>query len=106
MFTEHNLKSGFELLIWQIPAPFMRQLTNQINYLKDLVAVILTGFTSPKVPGGYRLGSYSNITSKENVLLKKQLINRSMDDVHFAGLVFAFWFHGEYCNRPKIIDER
>ena len=70
--TEQNLESGYELLIRQTSALFMRQLANltayQMNYLKALDAGIHTGFQSSDVLDEYRLGSKSNITRIENVL--------------------------------------
>ena len=99
--TEQNLESGYELLIRQTSALFMRQLANltayQMNYLKALDAGIHTGFQSSDVLDEYRLGSKSNITRIENVLLGKELIDKRPDGVYFADPVFAFWFHREYC---------
>ena len=99
--TEQNLESGYELLIRQTSALFMRQLANltayQMNYLKALDAGIHTGFQSSDILEEYRLGSKSNITRIENVLLGKELIDKRPDGVYFADPVFAFWFHREYC---------
>jgi hypothetical protein len=99
--TEQNLESGYELLIRQTSALFMRQLANltayQMNYLKALDAGIHTGFQSSGILDEYRLGSKSNITRIENVLLGKELIDKKPDGVYFADPVFAFWFHREYC---------
>ena len=99
--TEKNLESGYELLIRQTSALFMRQLANltvyQMNYLKALDAGIHTGFQSSDILEEYRLGSKSNITRIENVLLGKELIDKRPDGVFFADPVFAYWFHREYC---------
>ena len=99
--TEQNLESGYELLIRQTSALFMRQLANltvyQMNYLKALDAGIHTGFQSSDILEEYRLGSKSNIARIENVLLSKELIDKRLDGVYFADPVFAFWFHREYC---------
>ena len=99
--TEQNLESGYELLIRQTSALFMRQLANltayQMNYLKALDAGVHTGFQSSEILDEYRLGSKSNITRIENVLLGKELIDKRTDGVYFADPVFAFWFHREYC---------
>lgn len=99
--TEQNLESGYELLIRQTSALFMRQLDNltayQMNYLKALDAGVHTGFQSSEILDEYRLGSKSNITRIENVLLGKELIDKRTDGVYFADPVFAFWFHREYC---------
>ena len=99
--TEQNLESGYELLIRQTSALFMRQLANltvyQMNYLKALDAGIHTGFQSSDILEEYRLGSKSNIARIENVLLGKELIDKRPDGVYFADPVFAFWFHREYC---------
>ena len=99
--TEQNLESGYELLIRQTSALFMRQLANltvyQMNYLKALDAGIHTGFQSSDILEEYRLGSKSNITRIENVLLGKELIDKRPDGVYFADPVFAYWFHREYC---------
>ena len=60
--TEQNLESGYELLIRQTSALFMRQLANltvyQMNYLKALDAGIHTGFQSSDILEEYRLGSF------------------------------------------------
>ena len=99
--TEQNLESGYELLIRQTSALFMRQLANltvyQMNYLKALDAGIHSGFQSSNILAEYRLGSKSNITRIENVLLGKELIDKRPDGVYFADPVFAYWFHREYC---------
>ena len=99
--TEQNLESGYELLIRQTSALFVRQLANltayQMNYLKALDAGIHTGFSSSSTLEKYRLGSKSNIARIENVLLEKELIDKRADGVYFADPVFAFWFHREYC---------
>ena len=99
--TEQNLESGYELLIRQTSALFVRQLANltayQMNYLKALDAGIHTGFSSLSTLEKYRLGSKSNIARIENVLLEKELIDKRADGVYFADPVFAFWFHREYC---------
>lgn len=99
--TEQNLESGYELLIRQTSALFMRQLANltayQMNYLKALDAGVHTGFQSSEILDEYRLGSKSNITRIESVLLGKELIDKRTDGVYFADPVFAFWFHREYC---------
>jgi hypothetical protein len=99
--TEQNLDSGYELLIRQTSALFMRQLANltayQMNYLKAMDAGIHTGFSSSRILEEYRLGSKSNITRIENVLLGRELIEKTPNGVFFADPVFAFWFHREYC---------
>ena len=69
----------------------------QMNYLKALDAGIHTGFQSSDILEEYRLGSKSNITRIESVLLGKELIDKRPDGVYFADPVFAFWFHREYC---------
>lgn len=98
--TEQNLESGFELLIHQTSALFVRQLANltvyQMNYLKAVDAGVHCGFSSSGILEGYRLGSKSNISRIENVLLGKELIDKREDGVFFADPVFAFWFHREY----------
>lgn len=98
---EQNLESGYELLIRQTSALFMRQLANltvyQMNYLKAMDAGIHAGFQSSEILEEYRLGSKSNITRIENVLLGKELIDKRPDGAYFADPVFAFWFHREYC---------
>ena len=68
-----------------------------MNYLKALDAGIDTGFQSADILEDYRLGSKSNITRIENVLLSRELIDKRPDGVYFAEPVFAFWFHREYC---------
>jgi len=99
--TEQNLESGYELLIRQTSALFVRQLANltvyQMNYLKALDAGLHTGFASSNILEEYRLGSKSNIARIENVLISKELIEKKEDGVYFADPVFAFWFHREYC---------
>ena len=99
--SERHLESGFELLIRQTSALFVRQLadltTYQMNYLKAVDAGIHHGFSSAEVLDAYRLGSKSNIARVEHVLLEKELIDKREDGVYFAGPVFAFWFHREYC---------
>ena len=99
--TAENLESGYELLLRQTSALFMRQLANltayQMNYLKALDAGIHSGFSSSNILGKYRLGSKSNIARIESVLLNKELIDKKPDGVYFADPVFAFWFHREYC---------
>ena len=98
--SEQNLESGYELLIRQTSALFVRQLANltvyQMNYLKAVDAGIHQGFSSSDVLEGYRLGSKSNVSRIESVLLGKELIDKREDGVYFADPVFAYWFHREY----------
>lgn len=98
--SEQNLESGYELLIRQTSALFFRQLANltvyQMNYLKAVDAGIHQGFSSSEVLEDYRLGSKSNISRIESVLLGKELIDKREDGVYFADPVFAHWFHREY----------
>ncbi|MGM9790987.1 MAG: ATP-binding protein [Candidatus Cryptobacteroides sp.] len=99
--TEETLESGYELLLRQTSALFMRQLENltvyQMNYLKALDAGVHTGFQSSNILEEYRMGSKSNITRIENILLNKELIDKRLDGIYFADPVFAYWFHREYC---------
>lgn len=99
--TEHHLESGYELLIRQTSALFMRQLADltayQMNYLKALDAGVHNGFSSSNILTHYRLGSKSNISRIENVLLSKELIDKRPEGIYFSDPVFAFWFHREYC---------
>ena len=99
--TEETLESGYELLLRQTSALFMRQLENltvyQMNYLKALDAGVHTGFQSSNILEEYRLGSKSNITRIENILLNKELIDKRVDGMYLADPVFAYWFHKEYC---------
>ena len=98
---EADVESGYELLIRQSSALFVRQLANltayQMNYLKAVDSGIHSGFSSTEILEAYRLGSKSNITRIENVLLEKELIDRRTEGIYFADPVFAFWFHREYC---------
>ena len=99
--TEETLESGYELLLRQTSALFMRQLENltvyQMNYLKALDAGVHTGFQSSNILEEYRLGSKSNITRIENTLLNKELIDKRVDGMYLADPVFAYWFHKECC---------
>ena len=99
--TEQNVETGYELLIRQTSALFKRQLENltafQMNYLKAIDAGIHDGFSSAKVLEDYRLGSKSNVSRIEKVLLGKELIEKKEDGVFFADPVFAYWFHRDYC---------
>jgi len=99
--TEQNVETGYELLIRQTSALFKRQLANltafQMNYLKAIDAGIHDGFSSAKVLEDYRLGSKSNVSRIEKVLLGKELIEKKEDGVFFADPVFAYWFHRDYC---------
>ncbi len=99
--TEQNVETGYELLIRQTSALFKRQLANltafQMNYLKAIAAGIHDGFSSAKVLEDYRLGSKSNVSRIEKVLLGKELIEKKEDGVFFADPVFAYWFHRDYC---------
>ncbi len=99
--TEQNVENGFEMLIRQTSSLFVRQIANltafQMNYLKAVDAGVHGGFGSAKVLEEFRLGSKSNISRIESVLLSKELIEKRQDGVYFADPVFAFWFHREYC---------
>ena len=91
--TEQNLESGYELLIRQTSALFIRQLDKltvyQMNYLKALDAGNHTGFQSSDILEKYRMGSKSNISRIENVLLGKELIDKRPDGVYFADPVLV-----------------
>lgn len=99
--TKRDVENGFEMLIRQTSSLFMRQIANltayQMNYLKAIEAGVHTGFGSAAILEEYRLGSKSNVSRIETVLLEKELIEKRQDGVHFADPVFAFWFQREYC---------
>lgn len=101
--TEKDVASGYEILIRQSSALFVRQLAHltayQMNYLKAVDAGIHKGFSSAETLEEYRLGSKSNISRIENVLQERELIDRRTDGIYFADPVFAYWFHREYCLR-------
>ena len=99
--TKQNVETGYELLIRQTSSLFKRQLAGltsfQMNYLKAIDAGIHGGFSSAKVLEEHRLGSKSNVSRIEKVLLGKELIEKTGDGVYFADPVFAYWFHRDYC---------
>ena len=68
----------------------------QLNFLKAMAAGETDDFTSAEVLKKYNLGSKSNISRIESVLLGKELIDKREDGVYFADPVFAHWFHREY----------
>ena len=99
--TVQNVESGFETLIRQTSSLFKQQLagltTYQMNYLKAIDAGVHVGFASARVLEEFRLGSKSNISRIEKVLLDKELIDKRSDEINFSDPVFAYWFHREYC---------
>ncbi len=99
--SEQDVENGFEMLIRQTSALFVREIANltvfQMNYLKAVDAGVHNGFGSAKVLEDFRLGSKSNISRIESVLISKELIDKRPNGVYFADPVFAYWFHREYC---------
>lgn len=100
--TELDVENGYELLLRQSSALFVRQLADltayQMNYLKAIDRGVHAGFASTETLEEFRLGSKSNIARIESVLLEKELIDKRADGVYFADPVFAYWFHREYCS--------
>ena len=99
--TALNVENGFEMLVRQTSSLFVNQIANltafQINFLKAVDAGVHGGFSSSRILEDHRLGSKSNVSKLENVLLEKELLDKRRDGIYFADPVFAFWFHREYC---------
>lgn len=98
---DEDLENGYEMLILQNASYFMQQISGltsyQMNYIKALAAGVHTGFSSLSVMAEYRMGSKSNISKIEKVLLSKELIIKEKGRSEFADPVFSVWFKKEYC---------
>lgn len=68
----------------------------QMNFLKALTQGV-QDFTSKAVLTNYNLGSKSNITRIKTILIKKELIEKTMDGFGFTDPVFQLWFTKEWC---------
>lgn len=99
--TAENVENGFEMLILQSSSFFVQQIAHltayQMSYLKAIDAGVHRGFSSTGVLETYRLGSKSNVSRIEKLLLEKELIEKNEGGIFFADPVFAFWFHRAYC---------
>jgi len=67
-----------------------------MNFLKALTKGV-QDFTSKAVLTSYNFGSKSNITRIKTILIKKEIIENTMDGVHFIDPVFQLWFTKEWC---------
>lgn len=97
---KEDVENGYEMLILQNAPYFMQQIAGltsyQMNYIKALASGIHSGFSSHAVMAEYRMGSKSNISKIEKVLLSKELITKEKGRTDFADPVFPVWFRKEY----------
>lgn len=97
--TEQNFDDGKDALIAQCSA-FCQQTiqglsTYQLNFMRAILSGVHSGFGSKKIMEEYNLGSKSNVTRIQDVLIEKEIIEKRKDGLFFADPIFAIWFGRE-----------
>lgn len=94
------IESAIDDMLSQNSLLFLQQIegltTYQMNFLKALTRGV-QDFTSKAVLTNYNLGSKSNITRIKTILIKKEIIENTMDGFRFTDPVFQIWFTKEWC---------
>lgn len=93
--SESSIKNGIEDLLTQCTPLFMEQISSLTSYQMNFLRAILAGqhnqFTSQKVLSNYQLGTKSNISRIQEVLLEKDFIISTPDGVYLSDPVMELW---------------
>lgn len=93
--TEDVIKQGVSDLLDQCTPLFMEQLNSLSTYQMNFLRAINDGqhdqWTSQEVMGKYNLGTKSNITKMQKLLLEKDFIERREDGLYLFDPVMELW---------------
>lgn len=93
--TEDVIKQGVSDLLDQCTPLFMEQLNSLSTYQMNFLRAINDGqhdqWTSQEVMGKYNLGTKSNITKMQKLLLEKDFIERREDGLYLSDPVMELW---------------
>lgn len=93
--TEEIIEVAINDMISQNTLLFMQQIEGltsyQMNFLKAIADGIHNDFTSQKILGSYDLGVKSNIMRIKNVLIQKELIEKTPEGIFFTDPIFKLW---------------
>ncbi len=94
--TEEIIQIAIDDMLSQNSLLFIQQIEGltsyQINFLKALAKGVHNNFTSQNILRTYNLGAKSNIMRIKNVLIQKELIDKTMDGIYFSDPIFRMWF--------------
>ena len=93
--TEETLKQGVRDLLDQCTPLFIEQLNSLTTYQMNFLRAINDGqhdqWTSQEVMGKYNLGTKSNISKMQTLLLEKDFIERREDGLYLSDPVLQLW---------------
>ena len=93
--TEDVIKQGVSDLLDQCTPLFMEQLNSLTTYQMNFLRAINDGqhdqWTSQEVMGKYNLGTKSNVTKMQKLLLEKDFIERREDGLYLSDPVMELW---------------
>ena len=93
--TENVIKQGVSDLLDQCTPLFMEQLNSLTTYQMNFLRAINDGqhdqWTSQEVMGKYNLGTKSNVTKMQKLLLEKDFIERREDGLYLSDPVMELW---------------
>lgn len=93
--TEDVIKQGVSDLLDQCTPLFMEQLNSLSTYQMNFLRAINDGqhdqWTSQEVMGKYNLGTKSNITKMQKLLLEKDFIEHREDGLYLSDPVMELW---------------
>lgn len=93
--TEETIQQGVRDLLDQCTPLFMEQLNSLTTYQMNFLRAINDGqhdqWTSQEVMSKYNLGTKSNITKMQKLLLEKDFIERREDGLYLSDPVLQLW---------------
>lgn len=94
---EETIKQGVRDLLDQCTPLFMEQLNSLTTYQMNFLRAINDGqhdqWTSQEVMGKYNLGTKSNISKMQKLLLEKDFIERRDDGLYLSDPVLQLWLN-------------
>ena len=95
--TEETIQQGVRDLLDQCTPLFMEQLNSLTTYQMNFLRAINDGqhdqWTSQEVMGKYNLGTKSNISKMQKLLLEKDFIERRDDGLYLSDPVLQLWLN-------------
>ena len=99
--TEEVIQQGVRDLLDQSTPLFMEQLNSLTTYQMNFLRAIIDGqhdqWTSQEVMQKYNLGTKSNISKMQNLLLEKDFIEHREDGLYIADPVLQLWLKQQAC---------
>ena len=93
--TEETIEVAINDMLSQNTLLFMQQIEGltsyQMNFLKAISDGVHNDFTSQKILSSYELGAKSNIMRIKNVLIHKELIEKTPEGIFFTDPIFKLW---------------